>query len=202
MLLKLYEKSPSQKVIQQIVEVFRSGELVIYPTDTVYALGCDITQSGGVKKMAQMKGIKVEKAQFSIICSSISQLSEYVKFDDEVFCLLKRNLPGAFTFLLPTNRAMQKKMKTNRPIIGVRIPKNPIILSIVEALGNPIVTTSLKNDDDIVEYLTDPELIYEKYRKTVSLVVDGGFGKNIPSTVVDCAGEEIEILRVGEDILR
>lgn len=202
MFVKLYENKPSSKAISKVVEVLQKGGLAIYPTDTVYALGCDIKQPKALQKMASIKGYKLEKANFSIICNSISQLSEYVKLDNDTFCLLKRNLPGAFTFLLPANRAMQKKLSTNRKIVGVRIPNNPIVLAIVDALGNPIVTTSLKNDDDVLEYITDPELIYEKYSREVSVVVDGGYGKNIASTIVDCTGDEIEIVRQGEQVLR
>lgn len=202
MLVKLYENRPSEKVLNKVVDVLKQGGVAIYPTDTVYALGCDILNPKALQKMARIKGCKLDKANFSIICSSISQLSEYVRLNNDAFGLLKRNLPGAFTFLLPANRAMQKKLSTNRKTVGVRIPDNPIILAIVEALGNPIVTTSIKDEDDIVEYITDPELIYEKYSDKVSVVVDGGYGKNIASTIVDCTGDEIEIVRVGEEILR
>ncbi len=154
----------------------KSGGLVIYPTDTVYALGCDIMQPKAIQKLARMKGYKSEKAPFSIIGSSISQLSEYVRLDNEVFKMLKRNLPDAFTFILPTTLAMQKKIGNKRKEIGVRIPNNTITLAIVEALGNPLVTTSIRDDDEVIEYTTDPELIYEKYQKQVEMVLDGGYG--------------------------
>ncbi len=197
MFVKLYEKNPNSKVIEEMVKILKSGGLVIYPTDTVYALGCDMMQPKAIQKMARMKGYKSEKAPFSIIGSSISQLSEYVRLDNEVFKMLKRNLPDAFTFILPTTLAMQKKIGNKRKEIGVRIPNNSITLAIVEALGNPLVTTSIRDEDEVVEYTTDPELIYEKYQKQVEMVLDGGYGQNVASTIVDCTKEPFEIVRQG-----
>ncbi len=197
MLVKLYKKNPNPKVIGQVVQILKSGGLVIYPTDTVYALGCDMMQPKAIQKLARMKGYKSEKAPFSIIGSSISQLSEYVRLDNEAFKVLKRNLPDAFTFILPTTLAMQKKIGNKRKEIGVRIPNNAITLAIVEALGNPLITTSIRDDDEVIEYTTDPELIYEKYQKQVEMVLDGGYGQNVASTIVDCTQETFEIVRQG-----
>ncbi len=197
MFVKLYEKNPNPKVIEEVVKILKSGGLVIYPTDTVYALGCDMMQAKAIQKMAQMKGYKSEKAPFSIIGSSISQLAEYIRLDNEAFKLLKRNLPGAFTFILPTTLTLQKKIGNKRGEIGVRIPDNPIILAIVEALGNPLITTSIRDEDEIVEYTTDPELIFEKYQKQVQMVINGGYGQNIASTIVNCVQTPFEIERQG-----
>ncbi|PVX51970.1 tRNA threonylcarbamoyl adenosine modification protein (Sua5/YciO/YrdC/YwlC family) [Balneicella halophila] len=197
MFIRLYEKNPDQQVIDQVVKVLKGGGVIVYPTDTIYALGCDMMQPKAIKKMAQLKGIKADKAFFSIIGSSISQLSDYVRLDDEVFKLLKRNLPGAFTFILPTNRAMQKKLGGKRTEIGIRIPNNEIILTIAETLGNPLVTTSIKDEDMVVEYTTDPELIYEKYGNQVEMVINGGYGKNVASTIVNCTEQPFNIERQG-----
>ncbi len=202
MFVKLYENNPSEKVIREVVKVLKDGGLVIYPTDTIYALGCDMRHPKAIQKMARLKGVKPEKANFSIIGSSISQLSEYIRLDNEAFKLLKRNLPGAFTFILPTNIAMQKKIGGKRSEIGVRIPANEITLALTEALGNPIISTSIKDEDEVVEYTTDPELIYERYRKMVDVVINGGYGQNVPSTVVDCTQPPFEIVREGQGILQ
>lgn len=197
MLLKLYEKNPNEKTIEEVVKVLKDGGLLIYPTDTIYAMGCDMMQPKAIQKMARMKGYKPDKAPFSIIGSSISQLSEYIRLDNEAFKLLKRNLPGAFTFILPTSLAMQKKLGSKRSEIGVRIPDNAIVLAIAEALGNPLVTTSIKDEDEVVEYTTDPELLYEKYQSQVALVIDGGYGENVASTIVNCAVQPFGIEREG-----
>lgn len=202
MLIKLYEKNPNEKVINQVVSVLKNGGVIIYPTDTIYALGCDMMQPKAMKRIAQIKGVKPEKTSFSIIGSSISQLSEYIRLDNEAFKLLKKNLPGAFTFILPTSLAIQKKMGSKRSEIGVRIPDNEIVLSIAELLGNPLITTSIKDDDAIVEYTTDPELIYEKYRNQVDLVIDGGYGKNVASTIVNCMQQPFNVERVGIGLLK
>ncbi len=197
MFVKLYEKNPNPKIIGKVVDVLRNGGVIIYPTDTIYALGCDIMQPKAIQKLAIMKGYKTEKAPFSIIGSSISQLSDYVRLDNEAFKLLKNNLPGAFTFILPTQLAMQKKIGNKRKEIGVRIPNNPIVLAIAEALENPLITTSIKDDDEVVEYITDPELIYEKYQNQVEMVIDGGYGQNIASTIINCTEKPFQIERPG-----
>lgn len=197
MFVKLYEKNPSPKVIEKVVDVLQNGGIIIYPTDTIYALGCDSTQPKAIQKLAMMKGYKTDKAPFSIIGSSISQLSDYVRLDNEAFKLLRNNLPGAFTFILPTQLAMQKKLGSKRKEIGVRIPDNSIVLAIVEALGRPLITTSIKDEDGVIEYTTDPELIYERYRNQVEMVIDGGYGQNIASTIVNCTEKPFEIERQG-----
>lgn len=197
MFVKLYERNPNREVLEQIVAVLRSGGVIIYPTDTIYAMGCDLMQPKAIERMAKLKGNKDSISSFSIICSSISEVSEYTKLNNEAFKLLKRNLPGAFTFILPTSHAMQKKLNTKRKEIGIRIPNNPITKAITEALGNPIVTTSIKDDDEVVEYTTDPELIFEKYQEKVAIVIDGGYGYNVASTVVDCSVTPFEIIREG-----
>lgn len=197
MFVKLYERNPNREVLEQIVAVLRSGGVIIYPTDTIYAMGCDLMQPKAIERMAKLKGNKDSISSFSIICSSISEVSEYTKLNNEAFKLLKRNLPGAFTFILPTSHAMQKKLNTKRKEIGIRIPNNPITKAITEALGNPIVTTSIKDDDEVVEYTTDPELIFEKYQEKVAIVINGGYGYNVASTVVDCSVTPFEIIREG-----
>lgn len=197
MLIKLYEKNPNEKTVEEIVSVLKNGGLIIYPTDTIYAMGCDMMQPKTIEKMTRLKGYKADKAPFSIIGSSISQISDYVRLNNEAFKLLKTNFPGAFTFILPTNLSMQKKLGTKRKEMGIRIPNNSITLAIVEALGNPLVTTSIKDEDEVVEYTTDPELIHEKYQNLVDLVIDGGYGNNVASTVVNCVEHPFEIERVG-----
>lgn len=202
MLIKLYEKNPNEKTVEEVVKILKNGGLIIYPTDTIYAMGCDMMQPKAIQKMARIKGYKPEKAPFSIIGSSISQLSDYIRLDNEAFKLVKKNLPGAFTFILPTSLRMQKKIGSKRNEIGIRIPENPIILAIAEALGNPLVTTSIKDEDTVVEYTTDPELIYEKYGNQVALVIDGGYGKNIASTIVNCTKQPFDIERIGIGVLK
>jgi tRNA threonylcarbamoyl adenosine modification protein (Sua5/YciO/YrdC/YwlC family) len=197
MLLKLYEKNPDQKVIQKVVDLLRHGGVIIYPTDTVYGIGCDITKARAVERVARIKGIKPEKARFSFICSDLSHLSDYAKVDNTTFKMMKSYLPGPYTFILSASHQVPKSIKHKRKTVGIRIPDNNIILEIVRQLGNPILTTSLKEDDDILEYPTDPELILEEYRDLVDAVIDGGYGGIIPSTILDCTGEEPELVRAG-----
>jgi tRNA threonylcarbamoyl adenosine modification protein (Sua5/YciO/YrdC/YwlC family) len=198
MLLKLYEKNPDQKVIQKVVDLLRHGGVIIYPTDTVYGIGCDITKARAVERVARIKGIKPEKARFSFICSDLSHLSDFARHvDNDTFKLMKAYLPGPYTFILNASSQVPKSISQKRKTVGIRIPDNNIILEIVRQLGNPILTTSLKEDDEILEYPTDPELIYEEYRDLVDAVIDGGYGGIIPSTIIDCSGEEPEIIREG-----
>jgi tRNA threonylcarbamoyl adenosine modification protein (Sua5/YciO/YrdC/YwlC family) len=198
MLLKLYEKNPDQKQIDKVVDLLRHGGVIIYPTDTVYGLGCDITKARAVERVARIKGIKPEKAEFSFICSDLSHLSDYARnVDNQTFKLMKSNLPGPFTFILNASTHVPKSIKANRKTVGIRIPDNNIILEIVRQLGNPILTTSLKEDDDILEYPTDPELIYEEYGDLVDAVIDGGYGGMVPSTIIDCSEGEPELIRTG-----
>lgn len=198
MLLKLYEKNPDQKVIQKLVDLLRNGGVIIYPTDTVYGIGCDITKARAVERVAWIKGIKPEKARFSFICSDLSHLSDYARHvDNNTFKLMKSSLPGPYTFILNASHQVPKSIKHKRKTVGIRIPDNNIILEIVRQLGNPILTTSLKEDDQILEYPTDPELIFEEYRDLVDAVIDGGYGGMIPSTILDCSGDEPELIREG-----
>ena len=198
MLLKLYEKNPDQKVIQKVVELLRVGGVIIYPTDTVYGIGCDITKARAVERVARIKGIRLEKARFSFICSDLSHLSDFARHvDNNTFKLMKSSLPGPYTFILNASNQVPKLLMQKRKTVGIRIPDNNIILEIVRQLGNPILTTSLKEDDEILEYPTDPELIAEEYGDLVDAVIDGGYGGIIPSTIIDCSGEEPLVLREG-----
>ena len=199
--IKIYEDKPSEAAIKKVVDVLRNGGLIIYPTDTVYGLGCDITNTKALEKVAKIKGIKLEKANLSFICSDLSHLSDYVKqIDTSTFKLLKKALPGAYTFILPGNNDLPKVFK-NKKTVGIRIPDNSIILAIVKALGNPIISTSIHDDDEILEYSTDPELIFEKWQNQVDLVIDGGYGANVPSTIIDLSGYEPLVIREGKGSL-
>jgi tRNA threonylcarbamoyl adenosine modification protein (Sua5/YciO/YrdC/YwlC family) len=199
--IKIYDDNPNESAVKKIVEILKNGGLVIYPTDTVYGLGCDITNHKALEKVAKIKGIKLEKANLSFICSDLSHLSDYVKqIDTSTFKLLKRALPGAYTFILPGNNDLPKVFK-NKKTVGIRVPDNNIIRAIVKELGNPIISTSIHDDDEIVEYSTDPELIFEKWQNQVDAVIDGGYGYNIPSTIVDLSGFEPVVIREGKGSL-
>ncbi|GHT77596.1 threonylcarbamoyl-AMP synthase [Bacteroidia bacterium] len=197
MLIKLYEQNPSQKEIDKIIDVLKDGGIIIYPTDTVYAMGCDALNIRAVERICKIKGINPQKVNLSIICNDLSGISEYAKVSNSVFKLMKKNLPGPFTFILNATNSLPKIYK-NRKEVGIRVPGNTIIRTIVQELGNPVLSTSVRDKDDILEYSTDPELIEEEYGKTVDLVIDGGYGGLEPSTVVDCTGDEIEIVRQGK----
>ena len=198
MLLKIYPDNTNDKHINQVVDVLQKGGVIIYPTDTVYGIGCDISNQKAVEKVARIKGVKLEKANFSFICHDLSHLSDFTKnISNDTFKLMKRNLPGAFTFILNANNNVPKLFKNKKKTVGIRIPDNDIIREIVRKLGNPILTTSIKDDDEIVEYTTDPELIHENYKEKVDLVIDGGYGNNEPSTIVDCTSDDAEIIREG-----
>lgn len=197
-LIKIHNDNPSERSLTTVVNILKQGGIIIYPTDTVYGIGCDITKPKAIERVAQLKGIKLSKANFSFICYDIGHISNFtLPISNHIFKLLKRNLPGPFTFILEANNNVPKTLKANRKTIGIRIPNNNIILEIVKLLGNPILTTSLKDNDEILEYTTDPELIYEDYQNLVDLVIDGGYGNNIASTVIDCTQEEPEIIRQG-----
>jgi len=201
MLVKLFNENPNLREILKIVDVLRKGGLIIYPTDTVYGLGCDITNAKAVEKVARIKNVKVEKNNFSFICSDLSHISDFTKpISNSVFKLMKKNLPGPFTFILDANNNVPKYFK-NKKTVGIRVPDNNIIREIVRELGNPILSTSIHDEDEILEYTTDPELIYEKYQDIAEIVIDGGYGELIPSTIVDCTGDEIAIVREGKGIL-
>jgi tRNA threonylcarbamoyl adenosine modification protein (Sua5/YciO/YrdC/YwlC family) len=198
MLLKIYEENPNPKQIDKVVAILRKGGLVIYPTDTVYGLGCDITNNRALEKIARLKNVKLAKANFSFVCNDLSHLSDYVKqINTATYKILKRALPGPYTFILPGNNSLPKAFK-NKKTVGIRVPDNNIIREIVKQLGNPIVSTSIRDDDDVIEYTTDPELIFEKWQDKVDLVIDGGYGDNVPSSVIDLSGDEIEIIRAGK----
>ena len=197
-LIKIYEKNPSPRQIDRVVNCLRSGGLIIYPTDTVYGLGCDITNSKAMERLARLKGVKLEKANFSFICHDLSNLSDYVKqIDTPTFKLLKRTLPGPYTYILPGSKSLPKSFK-NKKTVGIRIPDNHIITEIVRELGNPVVSTSIYDEDEILEYTTDPELIYEKWNNRVDIVIDGGYGGNLASTVIDLTQDEPVMVREGK----
>ena len=199
MLVRLYNENPNPRDIRSVVDILRQGGVIIYPTDTVYGLGCDLLNQKAVEKVARIKGIKTEKSNFSFICSDFSHLSLYTKpISNNVFKLIRKNLPGPFTFVLEANNNVPKYFKGKKKTVGIRIPDNNIIREIVEELGNPIVSTSIYDEDQIIEYTTDPELIYEKYQELADVVIDGGFGKLVPSTIVDCSDGQIEIVRQGK----
>lgn len=196
--IKIYEDKPSEAAIDKVVKVLQSGGLVIYPTDTVYGLGCDITNTKALERIAKIKGIKLEKANFSFVCSDISNISAYVKqLETSSFKILKRALPGPYTFVLNSGNDLPKEFKKKKTV-GIRVPDNKIARLIVEKLGNPIVSTSIYDEDEVLEYSTDPELIFEKWQHKVDLVIDGGYGDNIASTIIDLSSGEPEIIREGK----
>ena len=198
MLLKIHHENPDLRSVQKVVDVLNGGGLVVYPTDTVYGLGCDIFNNKAVEKVARLKGLKPKDANFSFICHDFSHLSDYTRpIGSSSFKLLKKNLPGPFTFILPASNSVPKMFKNKKKTVGIRIPENGIILEIVRVFGRPILTTSIHDDDQVLEYTTDPELIHEKFQNLVDIVIDGGYGHNIPSTVVDCTENEPVIIRQG-----
>ena len=200
-IIRIYEENPNPKAIKQVVEVLKKGGLIIYPTDTVYGLGCDITNTKALEKIARIKGVKLDKANFSFICHDLSNLSDYVKqIDTKTFKILKRALPGPYTFILPGSKTLPAAFKKKKEV-GIRVPNNNIALEIVKLLGNPIVSTSIRDEDEIIEYTTDPELILEKWDNLVDLVIDGGYGDNQASTVVDLSKDEPLIVREGKGSL-
>jgi tRNA threonylcarbamoyl adenosine modification protein (Sua5/YciO/YrdC/YwlC family) len=199
MIIRIYPENPNERAIEQAVEVLRKGGVIIYPTDTIYGLGCDISNQKAIERICQIKGIKREKANFSFICYDLSHISDYIKpIDNSAFRMLKKALPGPFTFIFNANNNVPKLLSSNKKTVGIRVPDNNIAREIVRILGNPIVSTSIHDDDDIIEYSTDPELIHEKYKDIVDLVIDGGYGDNEASTVVDCTNSDFEVLRAGK----
>jgi tRNA threonylcarbamoyl adenosine modification protein (Sua5/YciO/YrdC/YwlC family) len=196
--IKIYSENPNSKEINKIVKVLKSGGLIIYPTDTVYGLGCDFTNTKALEKIARIKGVKLEKSNFSFICNDLSHLSDYVKqIDTPTYKILKRALPGPYTFILPGSTSLPKVFKKKKTV-GIRVPDNSIARLLVETLGNPIISTSIRDDDDVVEYTTDPELIYEKWKDIVDVVIDGGYGDNEASTVIDLTDSEPIVIREGK----
>ncbi|MBL4669402.1 MAG: threonylcarbamoyl-AMP synthase [Flavobacteriales bacterium] len=198
MLLVIHPDNPDKRKIDQVISILKKGGVIIYPTDTVYSMACDLNNRKAVERMAQIKGIKIEKANFSLICSNLSNISDYtVQFGNNIYKLMKRALPGPYTFILNANNSVPKIFKSKKKTIGIRVPDNNIAQLLVEELGNPLISTSVHDDDEIIEYITDPELIHEKYEKLIDLVIDGGYGKNEASTIIDCTGNEPEIIREG-----
>ncbi len=199
--LKIYPKNPNEAAIKKVVECLKNGGLIIYPTDTVYGLGCDITNTKALERIAKIKGVKLEKANLSFVCHDLSHISDYTKqFDTATFKILKRALPGPYTFILEGNNNLPKEFK-KKSTVGIRVPNNTIAIEIVRQLGNPIVSTSIHDDDEILEYSTDPELIFEKWQNLVDMVIDGGYGDNIGSTIIDLTGNDPVIIREGKGSL-
>lgn len=198
MFLKIYPENPNPRDLDTIVSILRDGGVIIYPTDTVYGIGCDITKPKAIERIIKIKEMKPKDAKFSFICSDLSHIADFARVDNSTFKLLKRNLPGPFTFILPGLNRVPDYFMSKRKTVGIRIPDHSIIVELVRLLGNPILTTSLKDDDEVIEYTTDPELIYEKYEDLVEVVIDGGFGNNIPSTIVDCTTDEPTVVREGK----
>lgn len=199
MLVKIYNDNPNPKAIDQAVDILKKGGVIIYPTDTVYGIGCDITNQKAIEKVCKIRGLKPDKANLSFICYDLTDISQYTKpFDTTVFRVLKKALPGPFTFIFNASGQVPKLLSSKKKTVGIRIPDNNIVREIVKQLGNPIVTASIHDEDEIIEYSTDPELIYEKYQDTVDLVIDGGYGDNVASTVVDVTNDDFEVIREGK----
>lgn len=199
MLIRIHPDNPQPRQIQAVVDCLRKGGVVIYPTDTVYGIGCDINSRKAIEKVCRIRGIKPEKATFSFICSDLSNISEYcAQIDNTVFKLMKRVLPGPYTFILGANSKVPKMLHSKRHTVGIRIPDNGIPLAIVRELGHPIMTASVRDEDDLIEYSTDPELIHERFGDLVDIVIDGGFGETEASTVLDCADGNITLVRAGK----
>lgn len=199
--IRIYEENPNEKEIDKVVKVLQKGGLIIYPTDTIYGLGCDITNTKALERIAKIKGVKLKKSNFSFICNDLSHLSDYVRqLSQPIFKLLKKALPGAYTFILEGNNNLPKVFKKKKTV-GIRVPDNNIAREIVRKLGNPIVSTSIRDEDEIIEYTTDPELIFEKWQNKVDMVIHGGYGDNFASTVIDLSKGEIEIIREGKGSL-
>jgi tRNA threonylcarbamoyl adenosine modification protein (Sua5/YciO/YrdC/YwlC family) len=198
MLLVIHPDNPDKRKIDQVIKILKKGGVIIYPTDTVYSMACDLNNRKAVERMAQIKGIKIEKANFSLICHDLSNISDYsVQFGNNIYKMMKRALPGPYTFILNANNSVPKLFKSKKKTIGIRVPDNNIARMLVEELGNPLISTSVNDEDEILEYITDPELIHEKYENILDLVIDGGYGKNEASTIIDCTGDEPEIIREG-----
>lgn len=198
MYLNIHPENPEERKIDQVVQILKKGGVIIYPTDTVYGIGCDIRQQEAIEKVCKIRGLKPEKAALSMMCKDISQVAEYTaQIDTPYFKILKSHLPGPFTFILNSNHQVPKLFKNKKRTVGIRIPDSKIILALIEALGAPILTTSLKSDDEILEYFTDPSEIYEDFEHLVDLVIDGGPGGNQPSTIIDLTQTEPLLIRQG-----
>ncbi len=199
MLLRIHPENPGQRHINMVVECLNDGGIIIYPTDTVYGMGCSIFKPKSVEKIATIKGLNLKKSNFSFICADLKHISDYTKpFENHIYRLMRKTLPGPYTFILNANNNVPKLFQSKKKTVGIRVPKNNIVTEIVTQLGNPILTTSVHDDDDVLEYTTDPELIYEKFKNQVDIVINGGYGDNEASTVVDCTSGEIMVLRQGK----
>lgn len=199
MFLKIHPDNPNPRKINTVVECLLDGGVIIYPSDTVYGFGCDIYNKKAVARIAKIKGININKQKFSFICSSLSNISKFTKpISNETYKLMKRNLPGPFTFILNANNNIPKIFKTNRKKLGIRVPKHNIPLEIVKKLENPIISSSVKENDKIIEHSTDPEIMYDKFKNLVDIVIDSGFTGNLPSTIIDCTKSDFEIIRQGK----
>lgn len=198
MLVKIYEENPNEREVGIVTRLLQDDGVVIYPTDSVYALGCSLKSKKGLERIMRIKGVKSKDADFSIICTDLSNLSHYARVDNAIFKLMKKNLPGPFTFILPASNKIPDAYLDKKKTIGIRIPSNSIPIALSKALGFPLITTSIKDDDQILEYTTDPELIHERYGNLVDAVVDGGFGGNVGTAIVDCTGDEPLVVREGK----
>jgi tRNA threonylcarbamoyl adenosine modification protein (Sua5/YciO/YrdC/YwlC family) len=195
--LKIHPENPELKKILKVVECLQNGGIVIYPTDTVYGVGCDIHNQKAVEKVFQIKSLNPKKNHLSFICYDLSHIAEYAKVENDVFKVMKKALPGAFTFILNASSKVPHILDSNKKTVGIRVPDHNIPRMIVKELGNPIITTSIRDEDEVIEYSTDPELIYEKFKAQVDMVIDGGYGNNVASTVVDCTNGTLEVIREG-----
>ncbi len=197
-LIKIYPDNPDPKKIQEIVLCLKNGGVIIYPTDAVYCIGCDLNNTKAVQRVAKIKGISLEKANFSLVCRDLSNLAQYTKpIGNSVYRLMRQVLPGPFTFILNASNEVPRLFQSKKKTVGIRVPNNDVIQTIVAALGNPVISTSVHDDDEIIEYITDPELIFEKYQGLIDIVVDGGYGHTEATTIIDCTTGEPEIVRQG-----
>ncbi|HPE57592.1 MAG TPA: L-threonylcarbamoyladenylate synthase [Bacteroidales bacterium] len=202
MLIRIHPDNPADRQLNVVIECLNDGGVIIFPTDTIYAMGCDIFKSKAIDRVARIKGVKPEKANFSFLCHDLSHLSDFTKpLNNDIFKLMKRTLPGPFTYILEANNNVPKILHRKKRTVGIRVPDNKIITEIIRQLGNPVMSTSIRDEDEIIEYSTDPELIHEKFENLVDIVIDGGYGDNEPSTIIDCTGEEIELIRQGKGLL-
>ena len=202
MLIRIHPDNPADRQLNMVIECLNDGGVIIFPTDTIYAMGCDIFKSKAIDRVARIKGVKPEKANFSFLCHDLSHLSDFTKpLNNDIFKLMKRTLPGPFTYILEANNNVPKILHRKKRTVGIRVPDNKIITEIIRQLGNPVMSTSIRDEDEIIEYSTDPELIHEKFENLVDIVIDGGYGDNEPSTIIDCTGEEIELVRQGKGLL-
>ena len=195
--IHIHPENPEERKILHVVAALREGAVVIYPTDTIYGMGCDIHNARAVERVARIKGIKPQKNEFSFICHDLSHIADYARVDNAAFKLMKRLLPGPYTFILEANNHVPKLLNTNKKTVGIRVPNHAIPRRLVQELGNPIITTSIKDDDEIVAYPTDPEIIFERFQHLVDIVIDGGYGGNVPSTIIQAIGSRVDVIREG-----